>query len=185
MDRLSRVTLLVALVFIGSCAGTQVGEGAWYLAGFASSGLALAILSQVRTIQLIRNWTTTSGYPLVISGLALLIAGFAPFNQMAEIFRSPRLLAGSCEHPLSYTHLVLRQDGTAEEISASFYNQTTRGTYSFHGDTVVLSLPKHPPALIRSSRLLLTKTELRELPNSDNTGGVMTFNLHINELSKK
>ncbi len=183
MDRLSWVALTLALVFIGSCAEIEIGEGQsqfWGFLGFAGAGFALGLLSIGRGFQLFNRSSFRYAVPIFIAGGAGLFAAFFPFRQIAEAVKSPRVLAGVCEHPIAYSHIVLRQDGTAEDISVFWGRTVERGHYDVHGDTVLLTF--NAPSPLRS-KWLLSKNELRELPTADTTRRLWRFVLSLNKLS--
>ena len=186
MDRLTRVTLVLAAAFIGCYIGEVMSEGLLpilLLLTNALVGFALAILLLWRLYELLVDWKWQKTSPILIVGATVAFGIWVPVGRIVESFKSPRLLTGYCKHTVSHVKLILRQDRTAELGYYFIDRSITRGSYSLKGDTVVLNFNDSPVASL-NSELLLTKTELRELGVIDSTRRPQVFKLSLNKLTR-
>ena len=102
-------------------------------------------------------------FGILSAGLIL----FVPIGKIVEELKSPIVFKGYCEHTVTSTSLVLREDNSFEFNTGAFLSRNIiKGTYDIKNDTITLAFEDDQPKL--SSRLLLQEEGIAELDKDSN-----------------
>ena len=109
---------------------------------------------------------------IFIAAVPLAAAVFMFFRvdeRLVNLFRSPIVFSGTCEHTVTFVHLVLREDGSCAYEPGSFLDQNWQsGSWSRTGDTINISIDQSETDGSLNMRMLIATAGLTQL-TSDST----------------
>jgi hypothetical protein len=159
---------LIALFYIAMAIEGFVGVCLLIIAiGFAIGIICIVLFNGISKIRNPNNnilWSTLIG----IGALCVVI--FRPIEFLIEKLKSPIVFYGQCEHTVTMTSLVLRENQSFEYNAGGFLsNEMYYGTYKVNGDTLSLQFDSEEIPL--SDKLIHIKDGLIEFKNTEHNHG--------------
>lgn len=152
--------MLLTGAFLSTALFGVWGNGAAAVAALLGSGI-LGLLCIIRSgILLFRRKETLGSGKFLLSiapTAAVLFMSFRGDLAIVNVLLSPVVFRGTCEHTVTFVHLVLREDGSCEFEPGSFLDRNWQvGTWTRSGDTVHVDIEQARNAGPTDMDLLVT-----------------------------
>jgi hypothetical protein len=159
--------ILLSCAFVGAALfGLQGNGGAGLLSMLLAAvlGLICVVAGVLRLLKLPKPPGLNSVAVALLPLAAVALIFFRVDAMIVSALKSRVIFAGTCEHTVTFVHLVLREDGSCEFEPGSFLDRNWQsGEWHRSGDTVHVGIEEARNTDPMKMELLITGEGLREL----------------------